>query len=133
MSALLFVLLSGCAVQRAQEAADAKAQMIGMSKEQVLSCAGIPTQKAAEGQLELWSYVSGNGYTNTAVSANVNSYSGYTNGTAEGISTRRYCVVNIAMEDGRVKQVTYAGPTGGLLTAGEQCAFAVRNCLRPTG
>jgi hypothetical protein len=32
------------------------------------------------------------------------------------------------MVEGRVSRVNYVGPTGGLLTGGEQCAFAVQNC-----
>ena len=58
------VLLSGCAIQRAQ-AQDARAQMVGMSKEQVLACMGAPVNKAAEGMTEVWAYNSGNGMTVT--------------------------------------------------------------------
>jgi hypothetical protein len=34
------------------------------------------------------------------------------------------------MNSGRVTAVNYAGPTGGLLTAGEQCAYAVDACVK---
>jgi hypothetical protein len=34
------------------------------------------------------------------------------------------------MNKGQVAAVNYAGPTGGLLTAGEQCAYAVDACVR---
>jgi len=27
-------------------------------------------------------------------------------------------------------RVNYSGPTGGLITEGEQCAFAVQNCTK---
>src|SRR5262245_9021430 len=64
--------LSGCAIQRAQVAQDARAQMVGLSKEQVLGCMGPPANKAAEGQTEVWSYASGNGYSSTIASADVN-------------------------------------------------------------
>jgi hypothetical protein len=40
------------------------------------------------------------------------------------------CTVNVTMTNGRVGRVNYVGPTGGLLTPGEQCAFAVQNCTR---
>jgi hypothetical protein len=36
--AALAVAVSGCAIQRAQVAQDARVQMVGMSKEQVLAC-----------------------------------------------------------------------------------------------
>jgi hypothetical protein len=40
---------------------------------------------------------------------------------------RRYCVVNIVMSRDRVSTVNYTGRTGSL---GEQCAFAVKDCVR---
>jgi hypothetical protein len=39
--------------------------------------------------------------------------------------------VNIVMTNGVVSEVNYTGPTGGLLTQGEQCAYAVQNCAQP--
>ena len=53
----LAVAVSGCAIQRAQVAQDARVQMVGMSKEQILACMGPPASKAAEGlglQLRRW-------------------------------------------------------------------------------
>jgi hypothetical protein len=88
-----------------------------MTKEQILSCMGPPSQKAAEGQTEVWSYFSGNGRETVS----------YGNGVAVG--TRRFFYVNIVMAAGRVSRVNYSGPTGGLLSQGEQCAFAVQNCV----
>jgi hypothetical protein len=43
------LVLSASSLQRAQSAETAKAQPVGMSKEQILSCMGPPMQKAAEG------------------------------------------------------------------------------------
>jgi hypothetical protein len=35
---------------------------------------------------------------------------------------------------GRVDRINYVGPTGGLFTRGEQCAFAIDNCVqKPRG
>ena len=61
----LSAALGGCAIQRAQIAQDARAQMVGTSREQVLVCMGPPANKAAEGQTEVWSYNSGDGTTVT--------------------------------------------------------------------
>ena len=33
------------------------------------------------------------------------------------------------MMNGRVNRVNYVGPTGGLLTPGEQCAYVVQACV----
>jgi outer membrane protein assembly factor BamE (lipoprotein component of BamABCDE complex) len=116
------VLLSGCAIQRAQEAQDARAQMVGMSKEQVLACMGPPVNKATEGMTEVWAYNSGNGTTVTDASY------GRFGGTA--VSSNRFCNINVVMTKGQVATVNYTGPTGGLLTAGEQCAYAVDACVK---
>jgi outer membrane protein assembly factor BamE (lipoprotein component of BamABCDE complex) len=113
-------LLAGCAIQRAQMAAEAQTTMIGMSKEQVLTCMGPPVTKASEGATEVWSYASGNAHTDVAVSGG--------RGWATGVSSQRYCTVNVTMTGGRVARLNYVGPTGGLLTPGEQCAFALQNC-----
>lgn len=45
-------------------------------------------------------------------------------------SIRRHCTVNVAMTNGIVSRINYSGPTGGILTAGEQCAFAIQNCVQ---
>src|SRR5260370_25152717 len=70
----LGVALSGCAIQRAQVAQDARVQMVGLSKEQILSCMGAPVNKAAEGNTEVWGYTSGNGM--TVASASYDRYGG---------------------------------------------------------
>jgi outer membrane protein assembly factor BamE (lipoprotein component of BamABCDE complex) len=114
-------LVAGCAIQRAQTAATAQGQMIGMSKEQVLACMGPPMNKAAEGATEVWSYASGNGRTDVAMAGG--------DGWASGSSSKRFCTVNVTMSSGRISRINYVGPTGGLLTPGEQCAFALQNCV----
>jgi hypothetical protein len=140
--AALATIGAGCSIQRAVVANQAQEKMVGLTKEQVLACMGPPAAKAAEGATEVWSYGSGDGRTTTVASgvaqANATAYGGpgYASGTATGssigtaTSTRRYCTINVTMRDGRVSRVNYSGPTGGLLTPDEQCAFAVQNCTR---
>jgi hypothetical protein len=96
---------------------------------------GPPAQKSAEGQTEVWSYASGNGRTQVSTFGNAttsgsviatgNYVSGYasTYGNGLAIAARRSCVVNVVMLAGRVSAVNYSGPTGGLLSQGEQCAL----------
>jgi hypothetical protein len=106
--------------------------------------------EAAEGATEVWSYNSGNNQTaaasfgtsntNASLSGNSNYASGqasttgtgqaFTTSTGIGIARSRYCTVNVTMVHGSVSRVNYVGPTGGLLTQGEQCAYAVENCLK---
>ena len=118
----LCVALGGCALQRAEIAQDARAQMVGLTKEQVLACMGAPANKAAEGATEVWGYASGNGMTVALAS--------YDRYGATAVSSSRFCNVNIVFASGQVSAVNYTGPTGGLLTAGEQCAYAVNACVK---
>jgi hypothetical protein len=117
----LGAILTGCAIQRAQVAQDARAQMVGMSKEQVITCMGPPVSKATEGQTEVWSYNSGDG--TVVASGSVSS------GNFSGMSSSRFCRINLVFTGGGVSAVNYQGPTGGLITAGEQCAYAVDACI----
>jgi hypothetical protein len=102
--------LTACAVQRAQIANDARINMIGLSKEQVVACMGPPLNQYAQGATEVWSYNSGN------------------NTTPAAPGNGRYCTVNIKMWNGRVGAVDYLGPTGGIITFNEACAVAIEKC-----
>jgi hypothetical protein len=117
--------LSACAIQRSQVANEAQDRMIGLTKEQILACMGPPTSKAAEGATEVWSYPSGNGHTDVATFAS----GGHGFFSGGGVAESRFCTVNVTMVDGRVNRMNYVGPTGGLLSPNEQCAFAVANCV----
>jgi hypothetical protein len=128
-AALLISACSSSKFGRAEVATQAKAQMIGMSKEKVLACMGPPSQHAAVGETEVWSYPSG-GDTTTFSTAN-GSIDAAGNASALGTShsAHRYCVVNVVMTAGKVSAVKYTGRTGGWASQGEQCAFAVQNCV----
>jgi outer membrane protein assembly factor BamE (lipoprotein component of BamABCDE complex) len=122
--AALSLLMSGCALEGAHLAPqEAQNKMTGMNKEQVLICMGPPAAKIAEGHTEVWSYTSsystGSDHPTVVL---------LTSGTA--VSATQHCTVNVVMTDNQVSQVSYYGPTGALLTAGERCAYAIQNCIR---
>jgi hypothetical protein len=145
-------LLASCSIERAQTAAAAQTQMIGLAKGDVLACMGIPQAKAVEGNTEVWSYETGNGRTdtmsdgysntnavasgaaqairigNTSYAAGVAAANSQTNSFGYSSTRHRSCTVSVVMTDGSVSRVNYSGPTGGVLTKGEQCAYAVQNC-----
>jgi hypothetical protein len=100
--------LTACAIQRAQ--IDARPNMIGLSKEQVLACMGPPTTQYAQGTTEVWSYNSENKVTPAVPGSG------------------RYCTVNVKMWAGRVGAVDHLGPAGGLITFNEACAFLIEKC-----
>jgi outer membrane protein assembly factor BamE (lipoprotein component of BamABCDE complex) len=118
----LCAALGGCAIQRAQEAQDARVQMVGMTKGQVRACMGTPANKASESSTEVWGYNSSNGM--TVVNSSYDRYGG----TAVG--SGRFCNINVVFSGGQVSAINYTGPTGGLLSAGEQCAYAVDACVK---
>jgi len=132
-TSLLFIFiglaLTACAYQRAGTAAIAKSSMIGMTKEQVLTCMGPPIRTAQAGSTEVWSYSSG-GDSYSGGAATGYAYGGSATATASGWTKSRSCTVNIILSGDGVTAVNYLGRTGGLLTKGEQCAFAVENCIR---
>jgi hypothetical protein len=135
------ILLSACAMQRAQDAEAAQKFMIGKTKEQVFACMGIPKHKATEGNAEIWQYKSGNdrtdrwyNYTRLGASRKYNEGDGISDmlssnfGVGESSSESRFCIVDVIMSESRVTALHYRGPTGGFMTGDEQCAYATRNC-----
>jgi hypothetical protein len=128
-------LLCGCELQRSMRASDAKTKMIGMSKEQVLFCMGPPKQKAHVGKTEVWAYSSTNGLKSSYGDyfRNATRYGANTvgNSATYGSSSRSFCTVNVAMVDDKVAAIHYNGPTGALLFADEQCAYAIEHCVTP--
>jgi len=117
-------LLNGCAIQRAQIATKAQTSMIGISKQQVLQCMGVASGIQREGNIESWKYYSGGDYHG---SVNTYSYSQFTTGSAN--FQKRSCEINITFLHDSVTNVMYSGRTGGILSQGEQCAYAVSNCV----
>lgn len=122
LAAMCGLIVSSCAVMRAKEANEAQVTMVGMSKEQILACMGVPATKAVEGATEVWSYNSGNGQTVGfgSSSASVSGGRGYASGYgfSSMVTQQRFCTVNVTMLNGRVDRINYVGPTGGLITQG---------------
>lgn len=126
LSGLTLLLLSGCAeIQRAGIASRAQTEMVGISRQYLFYCAGVPMHQERVDDLEFLSY-SGGGDSVEAGTATATSSS-----PAVGVSSRkhRYCDVTFVLKDGKVSKISYSGRTGGLFTRGEQCAFIVENCI----
>jgi hypothetical protein len=115
--------LSGCKYNRVKTAQVAKTEMIGMSKGELLSCAGVPDKAMSSNGTEFLSYRSGG---ETSYSANT--IYGY-NATTFINSSFRFCYITIYLKNDKVRSVKYSGKTGGLFTQGEQCAYVLENCV----
>ena len=114
--------LSACAShQRANVAARAQTEMIGMSKKDLYQCAGVPVRQEQVDDLEFLTYAGGGDSTTAAIATSRT--------TAVSKTARRSCEATFVLKDGVVQKVNYQGRTGGLLSKGEQCAFIVDNCV----
>ena len=113
--ASLTALLSGCGPTvygQASIAEDAQTQMIGLTKREVLECAGIPKRAMQSDGVEYLQY----------------SYRWQ--GGNDGNTVTKNCDVTITLSDGRVSKVDYRGDTGGLLTKGWACYYVVEDCVQ---
>ncbi len=122
---VLSLALSGCIVQRTIVANRAQTELVGITKTQLLSCAGAPHRQERAEVLEFLTYEGGGG----SVGFGVLTQTSPSMGVGVGGSNRRYCEATFVLRNGVVQSVNYQGRTGGLITKGEQCAFIVESCL----
>jgi hypothetical protein len=109
------LLLAACAFldeqdiarQRADSAAFAQTQLVGLSKAEILACAGTPARTAKAGDSESLIYVSG----------------------GSAASPEKSCEVTFVLRRGYVEKVDYSVTYVGLMARGDQCAFVVQKCV----
>ena len=122
---LLLLGCSGSKFHRAEVATRAETELVGMSKKDLLSCAGVPMRSERLEDMEFLTYVGGGD--------NVGYAGGGAGSSAAGgviAVHKRYCEVTFILKSGRVEKVNYTGRTGGWATKDEQCAFVIENCLQ---
>ena len=123
---VLIATLSGCeSFVRSDNAAAARRKMVGLTKEQVLVCMGIPQKKQEVGATEVWQYQSTDGSSDSYG----DKHKFGTDTFSFGHSSKQSCSVNIVMTDDVVKVVHYNGARGGLLSPDEQCGYAIEHCV----
>lgn len=100
---------AGCSVyKRVKQSETASSELIGLSKTDLLSCAGVPVRTQKINDLEFLTY---------------------TTGRSRGWSDR-YCEVTFTIKNDVVEKLSYSGNTGSRFSQGEQCAYIVAPCLR---
>ncbi len=106
---IILLTVAGCSsarrAERAELAERAKTELVGLSKIELLTCAGVPVRSMTEDKLEFISYGS------------------------SGYSRRGSCVVTFVLRDAVVESVAYTGRTSRRGKNDEQCAYTVANCL----
>lgn len=120
----LSIPLAACAIERAEDAHTAQAQLVGASKARVLQCMGAPDSAAqiSDG-MEVMTYHTGDGRTDSFGAVSRYGFYGATSET-------RSCKVDVIIDRDHVSRVNYSGLTGGIISRDEQCAYAVENCLQ---
>jgi hypothetical protein len=123
---LLLSLAAGCTWGRSQDAKEARTKLVGMSRSELVSCAGKPKTAIRDGDREYLAYFAGSPDYDLVLGVKPNEVQKIT-GTARPVN----CKVRFMLRGGNVESVSYTGNTGGILTRDSACASIVRRCLPP--
>ncbi|ALJ37607.1 hypothetical protein D9623_20060 [Azospirillum brasilense] len=123
-------LLGGCANPAADQAMVAQNALIGMPKQTLLSCAGVPERQTTAGDLEFFTYRSNRLYSYPSWGG-YGGYWGYPYGAwgGYGYDVRSVdCDATFTLRNGAVERIVYGGSSSGGSRLG-QCYAIVQNCL----
>ena len=126
LAVLLLSLAAGCTWGRSQDAKEARTKLVGMSRAEIITCAGKPRTTIRDGNREYLAYFAGSPDYDLVLGVKPNEVQKIT-GTARPVN----CKVRFLLRDGNVESVSYTGNTGGLFTRDSACAAIVRRCLPP--
>lgn len=143
--ALAAPALASCASPQAEQAMAARSALVGMPKQTLLSCAGVPPRSRTEGGVEYYTYGSGDirGFGNPSIGFGIGLFGGGSNvgggigfDTAARDASSNYCEATFTIIDDRVSQINYSSFSGVGNARYAQCYNIVANCLalsqRPT-
>ncbi|WP_448205906.1 hypothetical protein [Azospirillum sp. sgz302134] len=128
-----FGAIGACANPAADQAIFAQNALIGLPKQTLLSCAGVPDRQATSGNLEFFTYHSGRLVSYPAWGG----YGGYWwpyYGYGPGWPGGYYdvasidCEATFTLRNGVVERIVYGGASSGSSRLG-QCYTIVQNCL----
>ena len=131
--------LASCANPNADRAVDAQKVLVGMPKETLLSCAGVPQRSATVDNSEFLTYVNANYSAGYGPSTSIG-VAGGSGGTGVGIGFgiplfgggspgySSSCEATFTLRNGVVQQLSYTGSAGTSASLG-QCYRVVENCL----
>ncbi|EWY37720.1 hypothetical protein N825_16845 [Skermanella stibiiresistens SB22] len=130
--------LASCANPRADEALFAQSAFVGMPKQTLLSCAGVPERTASAGEMEFFTYTSDR----TVAYQNYTPLMGYGRYPYHGYGYPYYgsfaptydvrtfsCQATFTLRDGVVERLVYGGPEGISGSQLAQCQTIIENCL----
>ncbi len=105
--AALAIAACASSLGREELAERAQTELVGISAEKLLACAGAPNRRATSGGLEVLTYVV----------------------RKDTDEIAHFCEATFVLKSGRVTEVSYRGTTG-LVTGRAHCGYVVENCLR---
>lgn len=123
-------ILGGCANPAADQAMIAQNALIGMPKQTLLSCAGVPERQATAGDREFFTYRSNRLYSYPSWGG-YGGYWGYPYGAwgGYGYDVRSVdCEATFTLRGGVVERIIYGGSSSGGTRLG-QCYAIIQNCL----
>lgn len=123
---LIALALSGCVIANQQNATQGKTALIGKTKSQILSCAGIPQSSYIDGSNEYFGY-GAQGLRRSNVTAD---HLGGGFVLFSGTAAQSQCIVTMTLTGGVVTAVNYQSSGGTLIAPDEACGSVVRSCLR---
>lgn len=132
----LLLGLGACASPRADAALYAQNALLGMPKQSMLSCAGVPDKTAVIDNLEYATYVSRQTQTRSYATTSV--MGGGPGWWGGGLTVPLYdtstdtssCQTTFVLTNGVVTGITYGGDTSGGVQRLNQCYYIVENCLK---
>jgi len=138
--AALAVLATGCTIAQSVDANRAKEEMVGMSRIELLACAGLPGNVYSEGDTEIMVYytqggVVGTGSTIGGAQSSGTYGMGRYNSTAYGgnfgasNSKVQDCQTTFVLRHGRIDRVNMVGRGEGVAVPNSQCEPIIRNCI----
>lgn len=129
LAAAALLALGACANPQADSAAAARSLLVGMPKQTLLSCAGVPDRQTSVDTRDFFTYRSQRLVSTPDLSVGTGYWGpgwGWGMGAPlYGQDVRTYdCDATFTLHNGRVERLVYGG--GGNL---DQCYAIVRNCL----
>lgn len=116
------IALSACTSPAMEQALYAKQAMVGMSKADLLSCAGVPDRRMSVGNQDFFTYVS-------RQIISYPSWGGYWGWPMYAADIAVFdCEATFTFRDGVVDRIVYGGRSGGANQL-SQCYAIVQNCL----
>jgi hypothetical protein len=127
--AALSLAAGACGQFENQERAErARSEMIGLSRGQLVDCAGQPDRAIQSGSIETLIYLYGE---RRRMVGEPDPQGGTMQTTPPLASSTPWCEATFTVENSRVTNVRYRGQTGGIITGSKNvCGEIVYHCVR---